>query len=173
MSLSCGTVFQTALLFMVIVPRLRPGLLSLCSVLASSQTYQQSTKQQSTKQQTTKQQDNKAGWKPIPSVARVTRDEVSGLLKEIEVMLSGRQYQLWYYPLYPINPCSFNLSFFRTRIYQIDTDASIMWRYCLPDSSSLHGYNPETSSQVTLAPLGIGFQPNLPTNNKTTRQQNN
>ena len=37
MSLSCGTVFQTALLFMVIVPRLRPGLLSLCSVLASSQ----------------------------------------------------------------------------------------------------------------------------------------
>ena len=41
-----GTVFQTALLFMVIVPRLRPGLLSLCSVLASSQTYQQSTKQQ-------------------------------------------------------------------------------------------------------------------------------
>ncbi len=32
-----GTVFQTALLFMVIVPRLRPGLLSLCSVLASSQ----------------------------------------------------------------------------------------------------------------------------------------
>ena len=41
-----GTVFQTALLFMVIVPRLRPGLLSLCSVLASSQTYQQTTKQQ-------------------------------------------------------------------------------------------------------------------------------
>ena len=49
MSLSCGTVFQTALLFMVIVPRLRPGLLSLCSVLASSQTYQQSTKQQDIK----------------------------------------------------------------------------------------------------------------------------
>ena len=32
-----GTVFQTALLFMVIVPRLRPGLLSLCSVLSSRQ----------------------------------------------------------------------------------------------------------------------------------------
>ena len=60
------------------------GLLSLRSVLASSQIYQQ----------TTKQQDNKAGWKPVPSVARVTRDAVSGLLKEIEVMLSGRQYQL-------------------------------------------------------------------------------
>ena len=79
-----GTVFQTAILVMFIVPRLRPGLLSLCSVLASSQIYQQ----------TTKQQDNKAGWKPVPSVARVTRDAVSGLLKEIEVMLSGRQYQL-------------------------------------------------------------------------------
>ena len=34
------------------------------------------------------------GWKPIPSTARVTRDEVSGLLKEIEVMLSGRQYPI-------------------------------------------------------------------------------
>ena len=158
-----GTVFQTAVPLFLVILRLRPRLLSLRSVLASSQIYQQ----------TTKQQDNKAGWKPVPSVARVTRDAVSGLLKEIEVMLSGRQYQLWYYPLYPINPCSFNLSFFRTRIYQIDTDASIMWRYCLPDSSSLHGYNPETASRVTPAPLGIGIQPNLPTNNKTTNQQDN
>ena len=33
----CGTVFQTAILVMFIVPRLRPGLLSRCSVLASSQ----------------------------------------------------------------------------------------------------------------------------------------
>ena len=32
-----GTVFQTAILVMFIVPRLRPGLLSLRSVLASSQ----------------------------------------------------------------------------------------------------------------------------------------
>ena len=32
-----GTVFQTAILVMFIVPRLRPGLLSRCSVLASSQ----------------------------------------------------------------------------------------------------------------------------------------
>ena len=33
--------------------------------------------------------------------------------------------------------------------------------YCLPDSSLLLSYNPETSSRVTLAALGIGFQPNL------------
>ena len=32
-----GTVFQTAILVMFIIPRLRPGLLSLRSVLASSQ----------------------------------------------------------------------------------------------------------------------------------------
>ena len=40
------------------------------------------------------------------------------------------------------NPCSFHLLrvFFRTRIYRIDADASLMWRYCLPDSSSLHCY---------------------------------
>ena len=31
-------------------------------------------------------------------------------------------------------------SFFRTRIYRIDADASLGGRYCLPDSSSLHGY---------------------------------
>ena len=30
--------------------------------------------------------------------------------------------------------------------------------YCLPDSRSLIGYNPETSSRVTLASLGIAFQ---------------
>ena len=33
--------------------------------------------------------------------------------------------------------------------------------YCLPDSCPLLIYNPETSSRVTLALLGIGFQPNL------------
>jgi len=33
--------------------------------------------------------------------------------------------------------------------------------YCLPDSRPLLIYNPETSSRVTLALLGIGFQPNL------------
>ena len=37
--------------------------------------------------------------------------------------------------------------------------------YCLPDSSLLLSYNPETSSRVTLASLGIVFQ--------TTKQQNN
>ena len=38
-----GTVFQTALLYLFLPPRLRPGLLSLRSVLASSQIYQQPT----------------------------------------------------------------------------------------------------------------------------------
>ena len=33
--------------------------------------------------------------------------------------------------------------------------------YCLPDSSSLLGINPETSSRVTLASLGIAFQATL------------
>ena len=36
-------------------------------------------------------------------------------------------------------------------------------RYCLPDSSFLLSCSPETSSRVTLAALGIGFQPKLPT----------
>ena len=33
--------------------------------------------------------------------------------------------------------------------------------YCLPDSPPLLGFNPETSSRVTLASLGIGFQPKV------------
>ena len=33
----CGTVFQTAFLTFLVIPRLRPGLLSLCSVLSSRQ----------------------------------------------------------------------------------------------------------------------------------------
>ena len=33
--------------------------------------------------------------------------------------------------------------------------------YCLPDSRPLLIYNPETSSRVTLATLGIVFQTNL------------
>ena len=44
-------------------------------------------------------------------------------------------------------------------------------RYCLPDSRLSLSCNPETSSRVTLAALGIGFQPNLPTSNKTTKQR--
>ena len=35
---SVGTVFQTAAYFMFVIPRLRPGLLSLRSVLSSRQT---------------------------------------------------------------------------------------------------------------------------------------
>ena len=35
----CGTVFQTAFLTFLVIPRLRPGLLSLCSVLSSRQPF--------------------------------------------------------------------------------------------------------------------------------------
>ena len=47
--------------------------------------------------QTTRQPNNNTerfGWKPIPSVARVTRDEVSGL-PIMNVELSGRQYPIY------------------------------------------------------------------------------
>ena len=39
-------------------------------------------------------------------------------------------------------------------------------RYCLPDSRLSLSRNPETSSRVTLAALGIVFQTNLLTNYK-------
>ena len=57
------------------------------------------------------------GWKPIPSAARVTRDEVSGIRK-----VMGTVFQT------AVPPCFIN---------------------------------PETSSRVTLALLGIVFQTNL------------
>ena len=38
---------------------------------------------------------------------------------------------------------------------------SVVGWYCLPDSRPLLIYNPETSSRVTLALLGIVFQTNL------------
>ena len=63
---------------------------------------------------------------------------------------------------------------------------NIIIRYCLPDSSPIYVYNPETSSRVTLASLGTVFQTDYlqvtrpPSNktikqpdNKTTKQQNN
>ena len=40
----------------------------------------------------------------------------------------------------------------------------IRW-YCLPDSCFIYHVNPETLSRVTLALLGIGFQPKLLTDN--------
>ena len=49
----------------------------------------------------------------------------------------------------------------RTRIYRIDTDTSLVGRYCLPDSRPFVLYNPESSSRVTLAALGIVFQTKL------------
>ena len=42
---------------------------------------------------------------------------------------------------------------------------SVVGWYCLPDSRPLLIYNPETSSRVTLALLGIVFQTKLPTTN--------
>ena len=59
-SMLSGTVFQTALFSSVIIPRPRPGLLSLRSVLSSRQpttNNRQPTKQQNNK--TTRQPDNK------------------------------------------------------------------------------------------------------------------
>ena len=56
----------------------------------------------------------------------------------------------------------FATEFFLTRIYRIDTDTSLVGRYCLPDSRPFVLYNPETSSRATLASLGTGFQPDLP-----------
>ena len=54
-----GTVFQTALLlFLLVIPRLRPGLLSLRSVLSSRQNLLQTTNMEFS-----------AGWKPVPSVS--------------------------------------------------------------------------------------------------------
>ena len=55
-SMLSGTVFQTALFSSVIIPRLRPGLLSLRSVLSSRQQNNKTTKQQNNK--TTRQQNN-------------------------------------------------------------------------------------------------------------------
>ena len=46
-------------------------------------------------------------------------------------------------------------------------------RYCLPDSLSYFSYNPETSSRVTLAALGIGFQPKLSTTDYQLPTTNN
>ena len=57
-SMLSGTVFQTALFSLVIIPRLRPGLLSLRSVLSSRQQNNKTTRQPTTNK-TTRQQNNK------------------------------------------------------------------------------------------------------------------
>ena len=80
-----GTVFQTAPFFLSLTPRLRPGLLSLRSVLASSQIYIQYLTTKQLNNQTTKQPNDytiRFVWKTIPSKARVTRDEVSGYMMQ-------------------------------------------------------------------------------------------
>ena len=90
----------------------------------------------------------------------------------------------FFHPFNPYNPCSFHLRvFFRTRIYRIDADKIsiyqnteiyfsmffpyfylLMFYQCgtvFQTAFLTTCYNPETSSRVTLASLGIGFQPNL------------
>ena len=62
-SMLSGTVFQTALFSSVIIPRLRPGLLSLRSVLSSRQQNNKTTKQPDNK--TTRQPDNKTTRQPF------------------------------------------------------------------------------------------------------------
>ena len=80
------------------------------------------------------------GWKPIPSAARVTRDEVSGLeIRRNE--LSGRQYL--------IDNALTHLDVFVCLGTVFQTAVSLCFIY------------PETSSRVTLASLGIVFQTNL------------
>ena len=53
-----GTVFQTALPSLLVIPRLRHGLLSLRSVLSSRQNLLPTTNMEFS-----------AGWKPVPSVS--------------------------------------------------------------------------------------------------------
>ena len=80
-----GTVFQTVAFFMFLIPRLRPGLLSLRSVLSSRQIlllcwlvacwqYWQSTKQQNHK--TTRQQKKRVSqpsyWMELSSLKSKT-----------------------------------------------------------------------------------------------------
>ena len=72
------------------------------------------------------------GWKPIPSEARVTRDEVSGYMKT-QKKLPGRQYLI-------------DLFLFGT-VFQ----TAVNHFFILP----------ETTSRVTLASLGIVFQTKL------------
>ena len=90
----------------------------------------------------------------------------------------------FFHPFNPYNPCSFHRRvFFRTRIYRIDADKIsiyknteiyfsmffpyfylLMFYHCgtvFQTAFLTTCYNPETSSRVTLASLGIGFQPNL------------
>ena len=93
------------------------------------------------------------GWKPIPSTARVTRDEVSGL-QIMKGELSGRQY--------PIDVLAHLWLICHVTMTVTDwRGCFLVERYCLPDSSFRYHGNPETSSRVTLAVLGTGFQPGL------------
>ena len=50
---------------------------------------------------------------------------------------------------------------FHSSLFTIEKVTPILRWYCLPDSLPRHGFNPETSSRVTLASLGIAFQAGL------------
>ena len=78
-SLLSGTVFQTALFSLVIIPRLRPGLLSLRSVLSSRQQNNKTTKQQNNK--ITKQPDNKTTRQPDNQTTKQQNNQTTILYK--------------------------------------------------------------------------------------------
>ena len=78
------------------------------------------------------------GWKPIPSAARVTRDEVSGFKND-------KKKAVW--KTVPKAK--------EDTLCKVLSSRQLFFMYV--------SYNPETSSRVTLATLGIVFQTKLPT----------
>ena len=64
-------------------------------------------------------------------------------------------------PFNPFNPRSFHHWVFFEHGFIGFNGCLLRYRYCLPDSFTWCTYNPETSSRVTLASLGIVFQTNL------------
>ena len=61
-------------------------------------------------------------------------------------------------PFNPFNPRSFHHWVFFEHGFIGFNGCLLRYRYCLPDSFTWCTYNPETSSRVTLASLGIVFQ---------------
>ena len=61
-------------------------------------------------------------------------------------------------PFNPFNPRSFHHWVFLEHGFIGFNGCLLRYRYCLPDSFTWCTYNPETSSRVTLASLGIIFQ---------------
>ena len=84
--------------------------------------------------------DGELGWKTVPPTERSIR-------------------------VNPINPCSKKTRRLNEHGF-IGFNGFYQRWYCLPDSSPFIIGNPETSSRVTLATLGIVFQTKLITNYK-------